>query len=176
MESLVFPAFRPRLLFVFAFPLLWLPLSLPLSVLVGVGFVDAPSMGLSLLRFGVGSLDVVMSAGSLVVPIAGVAGRLLSCTVSSVDPVPLTPRPGVRIPERGVVSSLSTSVVLAETSVKVVDEGEARSITSLGVLTPWSDLRGERTDGLVEAADGGGDFSLSDVGQRGGLFPDAPLL
>lgn len=133
-------------------------------------------MGLSVACSGAVSLGFVISDGFFKVPNAGVAGRLLSCTVSSVDPVPLTPRPGVRIPERGVVSSLSTSVVLAEASLMVADDGEARSIRTLGVLAPWLDLRGEKTDDFLEAAAGGGDFSLGDVGQRGELPPGAPLL
>lgn len=175
-EAVVFADFRPRLPLVFAFPLCLPPLSLPLSVLVRVDLVNAFSIGLSVIPSGAMCLDVVMSDSPCIVPIAGVAGRLLSCTVSRVDPVPLTPLPGVRMPERGVVSSLSTSVVLGEASVTVVGDGEARSMKSLGVLAPWSDVRGEKTDGFVDVAEGDGDFSLGDIGQRGEFSPAAPLL
>lgn len=175
MELLVDAGFRPRLPFVFVFPFLLLPLSLPLSVLVRMDLVNASSMGFSVIRSGAALFEVVMLDESGIIPITGVAGRLLSCTVSSVEPVPLTPRPGVRIPERGVVSSLSISVVLAEISVTTVGDGVACSIRMLGVLAPWSELRGEKTDGFMEVAEGGGDFSLGDVGQRGDFRPGAPF-
>ena len=130
-------------------------------------------MGFSIVLPGAALLEVVMSDASGIVSIAGVVGRLLSGTVSRIDPVPLTPRPGVRIPERGVVSSLSTSVVLSEKSVMVEVGGVACSTRTLGVLAPWLELRGEKTEDFMELADGGGDFSLGDIGQRGEFSPGA---
>jgi len=166
---------RPLLL-VFALPLLLPPLSLPLSGTACADRANASSIGFSAIGSGLASAEGLLFDGPCTVPIAGVAGRLLSCTVSSIDPVPLTPRAGVRIPECGVVSSLSISVVIAELSVSDIDDGVGRSTKMLGVRASWSDLRGENTNGLVEVANGGGDFSLGDAGQCGVFSPGPDLL
>ncbi len=80
------------------------------------------------------------------------------------------------MPERAGASSLSMSVVLAEPSFPGVDDGAGRSKKMLGAPAPCSALRGENTEGLIEVADGGGDFNLGDVGQRGEFSPVPPLL
>ena len=89
-------------------------------------------------------------------PIAGVAGRLLSRTVSS-ELLPPIPRPGVRIPERIKLSSSSGPTSKLETEL-----GTARSTTMLGVCGGrGSVLRGECSEGRIDKADGGGDFKRS---------------
>lgn len=67
-------------------------------------------------------------------------------------------------------------MVLAELSPSGVEDGVGRSTKMLGVRGPRSGFRGENTDGLVEVADGGGDFSLGDVGQCGVFSPGVALL
>ena len=79
-------------------PLLLPALSFPLPVLEFVSFPKASSIGFSSIRSG-RSPPLLVCAG--VVPMEGVAGWLLSCTVSSAGPEPLVPRAGVRIPNLG---------------------------------------------------------------------------
>ena len=102
-----------------AFVALFPALSLPLSGLDGASFAKASSIGFSSIRCG------LSCGGALLVwfvrppGIAGVDGKLLSCTVSSAGPGPLDPLTGVRMPDLGDRSSSATSESLARVAARV---------------------------------------------------------
>ena len=152
---------------VFPLPSLFPPLSLPLSLLVLALMVLLEALSATV-SCSLSDFDTPFSpfSGTRLSPRAGVLGRLISCTVSSVEFVPLKPLAGDRVPDTGVASSPSTSEAACLPSVWSVGGGDRRAlIDALG-----SALRGETTLGLPT---GGGDRSRGDIGQRGGSLGSA---
>lgn len=145
------------------------PLSLPLSlpILALMVLLDA----LSPLSISVSDLDVPFStpSGTRPNPRAGVLGTLISWTVSSVELAPPYPLAGDLVPDTGVTSSTSASLVAG-----LLSSGSAgcsdRWVAALIEGTFCSVLRGERTFGLLT---GGGDLSRGETGHRGGSLGSA---
>lgn len=101
--------------------------------------------------------------------IAGVEGRLLSCTVSSAGPFPLEPRTGVLIPD---LTGRSSSP--ASESVERVELRVGRSTTTKGVVGAdwvWSIFRGVVKPGLLAPDDAAGGGEL-----RRGIFNPEPAV
>lgn len=132
-------------------------LSFPLSGLEFPSFPNASSIGFSSIRSG-WSFEPPLLVRAVLVPIAGVAGRLLSCTVSRGGPLPLIPRTGVRIPDFTGWSSSGISDSLPNVELRL-----GRSTTMLGVVgvdCDWSILRVVKKGPFdPEDADGGGDLT-----------------
>lgn len=87
----------------------------------------------------------------------GVAGWLVSCTVSNVELAPLTPLAGVLMP--GTASEFSASE-----SVVDFASGTELDLCAFILGLSGSSFLGEATAALIM---GGGDFKRGDIGHRG---------
>lgn len=106
-------------------PLLCPALSLPLPISDCASLANASSIGFSSIRFGRSFGPPCLACVGFAAGIAGVEGRLLSCTVSRAEPLPLIPRTGVRIPCLSDRSSSPTSESLVSVDVRL---GRSRTI------------------------------------------------